>query len=163
MKTRIVYILIIFSIFCSCSKVKDLKEKEVYGILNEIMEDDSLMFSKIDVAYLDMPLNSSYLNEFSSKDKEFIKKQYEKNRMQKVDTNQLKLYRPKRKVVLVYGNDSVIYKGPSARISYPYISMDRKKVLLMIIDDSEKSGGTYLYIKENDHWKKKKTLDRWIS
>lgn len=166
MKPRIFYILIVFVISCSCNKSKDLSEKEVYALLNEIIKDDSLKIEKIDANFLDLPLNSTCLNEFSLKDKKFIKEQYEKNRIYKVDTNKIKRYKLQRQVIIINGNDTSVFKG-LLRISYPYISIDRKKVLIIMQENSDiflgGKGGAYLYIKENVHWKRAKTINNWIN
>jgi len=166
MKIGFAIVLIILS-FCSCNKKPDLTENEIYTILNEIITDDSLKIERVSNRFLDVALETDYLNDFSESDIKFIKREREIFKDFKIDSTKLKLFRPKRKCILISLGDTIIYKGSLTEISFPFISIDRKKVLIRINHNVDVflggSGGTYLYEKKNGHWVKMKNLNHWLS
>lgn len=166
MKIGIVIIFIVLSL-CSCKKKSDLTENEIYSILNEIITDDSLKIERVSDRFLNVEMGKDNLNSFSEGDVKFIKRQKEIFKDLKIDSTKLKLFRPKRKCILIFQGDTIKYKGGLAEISFPFISVDRKKVLIRINQNVDVflggSGGTYLYEKRNGHWVKIKKIDSWIS
>jgi len=166
MKIGIAVALIILS-FCSCNKKPDLTENEIYTILNEIITDDSLKIERVSNKFLNIEMETDYLNNFSESDVKFIKRQREIFKNIKIDSTKLKLFRPKRKVVLISSGDTIIYKGSLSEISFPLVSIDRKKVLIRINHNVDVflggGGGTYLYEKKNGHWVKMKNLNHWLA
>ena len=151
--------------FVSCNRMPDLTKDEVYKILNEIIADDSL--------YLDIVCRQvdfiSVTNEygFSIDDKDFISRQNEIFKDFKIEPKQLKYYSRRKKRLESVFVDTTCKVGILTRLSFPLISADRQRVVIENTEDCHcmlgGQGGKDLYQKENGHWKRKKSFDRWIS
>jgi len=154
-------------IFNSCNRAPDLTKNEIYQILNEIIVDDSLLMyricSKVDI----LPFSGNFVKEFTEYDKKFIQNQKILFKDFKLEPNKLKWYSPQKKTLVFMKIDTICNKESLYRISFPIISADRTKVLIEITQDCNcmlgRQGGKNLYIKQNGHWKRIKSYDRWIS
>jgi hypothetical protein len=154
-------------IFNSCNRTPDLTKNEIYQILNEIIVDDSLRMyricSKVDI----LPFTGDFVTEFNEYDKKFIQHQKIIFKDFKLEPNRLKWYSSRKKVFEFIQIDTICSKKSLYKISFPIISADRTKVLIEITEDCNcllgGQGVKNLYVKQNGHWKRIKSYDRWIS
>jgi hypothetical protein len=142
-----------------------LTKDEVYKILNEIIADDSLNLYTVCWQLDNVPISDEY--GFSSQDKKFIERQNTIFKGFKFEPKRLKSYsRRKQKFDFVY-IDTSCNEGILNRLSFPLISADRQRVVIENTEDCHcmlgGQGGKDLYIKQNGHWKREKSFDRWIS
>ena len=146
----------------SCKKGEDLKEEEIYTILNEIMADDSIKLGPVFFEFSDLYLADNYKEGFTNDDVEFIYRQKSLFTKMKIRPNKLKTNYVKFLEVHESLNDGIL-----VHISFPIISIDRKTVLINFESIGNcnlcGSGGTYLYKKINNRWKRVNLYDEWIS
>jgi hypothetical protein len=142
-----------------------MNEKDIYSILNEIISDDSILIDSVGNEFMQMPLKGSCVKEFSSKDIEFAQRQINNFKSRMVNPKELKLHKSENKAYFIDGSDTTITRSIT-RISFPVISIDKRKVLIEFVFNVgllSCSGGKYLYVKKNGHWKKVHVYDYWIS
>ncbi|UUF13909.1 MULTISPECIES: hypothetical protein [Flavobacterium] len=170
MKLKIIGIpifLLLIVLASSCKSTPDLTEDEVYGIINEIVVDDSLFLDHVCWEFRTIPVKEEYKKEFSEKDIDFINEQNENFKGLKIKPNKIKWFRKSKKVFQYAIVDTLCDQGFLYHISFPIISADRKKVIIEFQEDCNcllgGQGGKYLYEKKNGHWIQKKGYDQWIS
>jgi len=157
----IISILLSIIFFNSCNRPQDLTEDEVYSILNEIIQDDSLFFFEI----CHSPLEISYSKEYgmTEDDENFIARQKKLFASFEFSENRIKPYywNYKHEYVRI---DSVCNITRVDRLSFPLISIDRKKVVFKHIDNGiGGSSGEHLYVKQkNGKWKHERYFNYWI-
>ena len=119
--------------------------------------------SKVDV----LPFTGDFVKEFNENDKKFIQRQKLLFKDFKLEPNRLKWYSSRKKAFVFMKIDTICIKESLYRISFPIISSDRTKVLIEITQDCNcmlgGQSGKELFIKQNGHWKRIKSFDRWIS
>ena len=159
------FLIILIAFFISCNRIPDLTKDEVYKILNEIIEDDSLKLYTVCWKVDNLSVTDEY--GFSNKDKKFIQKQTEIFKDFKFEPKRLKSYSRKKQGFDFVYIDTTCKVGILTRLSFPLISADRQRVVLENTEDCHcmlgGQGGKDLYIKQNGHWKRQKTFDGWIS
>jgi hypothetical protein len=157
--------ILLATFFISCNKTPDLTKDEVYKILNEIVADDSLRLYTVCWQVDNLHVSDDY--GFSNEDKIFIKRQNKIFRDFKFEPNRLKFYSRKKNVFDFVCVDTSCKVGILTRLSFPLISADRQRVIIENTEDCHcmlgGQGGKDLYIKQNGHWKREKSFDRWIS
>lgn len=151
--------------FISCHRAPDLTKEEVYKILNEIITDDSLELYTVCWQVDNLPVAQEY--GFSIQDKKFIERQGRIFKDFKFEPNRLKYYSRKKMGFEFAYIDTSCKAGIETRLSFPLISADRQRVVIENTEDCHcmlgGQGGKDLYIKQNGHWKRAKSFDRWIS
>ncbi len=164
LSSSVLYIVLTFA-FISCKSTPNLKKDEVYQILNEIIAKDSLRLYTVCWQFDNLPISNDH--GFSEQDKKFIDEQKVIFKNFKIEPNKLKSYSKKKKKFDFVELDTTCNAGIINRLSFPLISADRQRVVIEITEDchcfSGGQGSTYLYIKQNGHWKKEKDIDQWIS
>ncbi|MBC8052388.1 MAG: hypothetical protein H7Y13_04945 [Sphingobacteriaceae bacterium] len=169
MKTRTFIIISTLTAFFfgSCNSTPDLKEDEVYTIINEIIADDSLQVDRACWKFVDIPLTTEYEKEFTKQDIEFVSRQKDQFKNITIKPNKLKWYRRRNKAFVNTTIDTVCNQGILYHISFPLISADRKKVIIEFKEDCNcmlgGQGGKDLYEKKNGAWVRTKGFDHWIS
>jgi hypothetical protein len=142
-----------------------LTKDEVYKILNEIIADDSLRLYTVCWKVDNLSVTDEY--GFSNQDKKFIERQSKIFKDFKFEANRLKFYSRKKKAFDFAYIDTSCKVGIETRLSFPLISVDRQRVVIENTEDCHcmlgGQGGKDLYIKQNGHWKREKSFDRWIS
>jgi hypothetical protein len=163
--------LILFPLFLlsleSCNTRHDLSEDEIYGIINEIIADDTLFIRRVCWKFIDIPLKGEYLKEFTNEDIEFNKRQRQIFKDLEIKSNKLKWFRPIDKAFIFADVDTICNEGILYHFSFPIIAKDRQKVLIEIYQDCNcmlvSQSGKRLYVKKNGHWVNTKGFDHWIS
>ena len=104
---------------------------------------------------------------FNAPDEIFIKRQNEIFASFKWEPNMLKAYSYRKKTPDYIYIDTSCEVGIVNRLSFPLVSADRQKVVLENTEDCHcmlgGQGGKDVYIKQNGHWKREKSVDGWIS
>lgn len=166
--TAIIVVSFIVSTYwlVGCNKKSpDLTREEVYKILNEIIADDSLHLSNVCWKATNLAVAGEY--GFSNSDKVFIKRQSELLKDFTFEPKRLKFYSKRKKGFDFSYIDSACTNGILTHLSFPLISADRQRVVIENTEDCNCDlggrGGKYLYIKQQGHWKMKKSFDTWIS
>jgi hypothetical protein len=158
-------IILASGLFSSCNKEPDLTKEEVYQLLNEIIADDSLRLYTVCWRADVLAISTDY--GFSDRDQKFINQQNEIFRDFKFEPERLRAYSRKKQKYISILIDSSCKVGILNHLSFPLVSVDRKRVVLQNTEDCNcmlgGHGGKYLFIKENGHWKKEKSFDTWIS
>jgi hypothetical protein len=158
------FLILLIIFFVSCKRTPDLSKDEVYKILNEIIADDSLTLYTV-CSHLDN-LSDSDDYGFSNKDKKFIERQNEIFKDFKFEPGRLKFYSRKKKGFDFIDIDTSCKAGILNGVSFPLISTNRQRLVIKITEDCHcmlgGQGGIYLYIKQNEHWKRGKSFDYWI-
>lgn len=169
MKTRTLIILSTLTVLLlgSCQSPPDLKEEEVYTIVNEIIADDSLPIMRACWKFREIELTPEYKKEFTEQDVDFIRRQKELFKNWTIKPNKLKWFQRRNKVFLNTTIDTICDQGILHHISFPLISIDRKKVIIEFQEDCNcmlgGQGGKDLYEKINGHWVRAKGFDHWVS
>jgi hypothetical protein len=168
MKARILILIATLAImFNSCKSTPDLTEDEVYKIVNEIIADDTLSIHRVCWKFQNIQLTDEYSKEFTKLDIDFIEKQNYQFKNSRIKQNKLKWFWEYKKGYEFSAIDTICDIGIIYHISFPLISIDRKKVIIEIEEDCNcglgGQGGTKLYQKENGHWKITKIFNYWIS
>ncbi len=157
----------VFYLVYSCNLKTEINEQEIYSIINEIVFDDTIVIDNICCKFDELKLESEELKEFSQDDIQFNEQIKLKFKNLKVKPNKIKYFHLNYKPTDYAKIDSTCSKDYVVRLSLPYISIDRKKILIEIHDDCNcmlgGSGGKYLYEKVNNQWKLKKSFNEWIS
>ncbi len=165
--TGIPIFLLLIVLASSCKSTPDLTEDEVYGIINEIVVDDSLFLDHVCWKFRTIPVKEEYKKEFTEKDIDFINEQNEHFKDLKIKPNKIKWFRKSKKVFQYAIVDTLCDQGFLYHVSFPIISANRKKVIIEFQEDCNcllgGQGGKYLYEKKNGHWIQKKGYDQWIS
>lgn len=154
--------------FYSCTKQKDLTEDELYSILNGIIENDSIWVDSLCPHLSHLEISEEFRKEFSLQDMQFINRQNRVFRNFNLKSNKLKKHswRKLKPNASPYISLDTNCKGKNFSISFPMISIDRKKVIIEI------SGGwgflcgfssCNLYTFKNNHWVMTKTFNYIIS
>lgn len=163
------YIIISTSIFLSfsCNPKTDIKEAEIYSLINEVIFDDSIVVQNVCWNFNKQSLDKDMLKEFSEEDIEFNEKIKLKFKNLKVKPNKIIHFHYNYKPGEYAKIDSTCNKNFVVHLSVPFVSVDRKKILIDIQYDCNcmlgGSGGKYLYEKIKGHWKLNKSFDEWIS
>lgn len=151
----------------ACNNTPELKENEIYDIINEIVFEDTIIINKVCWEFAEMDLSPEILSHFSKDDLNFYKNYKGKFKNLKIKPNKIKYFHRGYKPSDFAKVDSICSEGSLKHISFPFISIDRKKILLEIYNNCNcmlgSSGAKYLYQKINGHWKLIKTFDGWIS
>jgi hypothetical protein len=169
MCTRVFSAVLAVVFFFSCSRpAPDLTEDEVYGILNEIIVEDSLIAYDVCSKFTDIPFDDAYSKGFSKKDIKFMNRQKELFGNLQIKSNKLKRFNLYSRtfdfatVNTACGSSD----GPYCYISFPLISIDRQKVIIEIRQNSgfsSGSGAKYLYNKKKGRWIKIERFDFWMT
>ncbi len=159
------FLILLTTFFICCNRTPDLRKEEVYKILNEIIADDSLSLFTVCWQVDILHVRDEY--GFSANDKKFIERQRLLFKGFRFEPKRLQFYSKKNKDFdFVYIDTSCKY-GILTRLSFPLISADRQRVVIENTEDCHcmlgGQGGKDLYIKQNGHWKREKSFDRWIS
>jgi hypothetical protein len=159
------FVIFLAAFLISCNRTPDLTKNEVYNILNEIIADDSLRLYTVCWQVDDLSVSDDY--GFDSQDRKFIERQKRIFKDFRFEPKRLKFYSRKKKSFDFIHIDTSCKEGILNRLSFPLISADRKKVVIRNTEDCNcmlgEQGGKDLYIKQNGHWKREKSFDRWIS
>ncbi|MDI1233436.1 MAG: hypothetical protein PSX81_04075 [bacterium] len=158
MKPALYCIIIISSIIAlnACQPSGDINEKELYTILNEIIADDSLHVDVVCWKFTDTKWTPDYKSKFNTDDIAFIERQKLLYKDKTVLPNALH-WSPRRSTS-VYSSfvDSACDKDIVYHISFPLISLDRKKVIVEFREDCNcnmgSQGGKNFYEKRKGHW-----------
>ena len=150
----------------SCKSTPDLTEGEIYTIVNQIIADDSLFIDHVYWNFETIQLTDEYKKEFTKEDIAFINRQNKLFKNLKIKPNKLKYYNLQSKK-FIYITVTACNQDFISHISLPFISVDRKKVMIYLEKYSNfqmgGEGETNLYEKRNGHWVKTKEFDFWIS
>lgn len=183
---RLLHILLCITTVYSC-KPQTISEDEVYeaveNIIEEMEKDESIKSGILNYPYLldksfdDLSdlysdvLNKNFDKHFSIDDKKAFENQLEyykdfSFRQEKIKSKKI-LHRQELKEINSSSIDSY-WESYISRygevgfydISFPFFSVDRKKMLVKVYRDFPNFGGgnVYLFVKENGKWKKKKVL-----
>jgi hypothetical protein len=156
--------------FGSCERKADLTETEVYTILNQIIQDDSLRLGPLCSKFQILEAKGENSIGFSGDEMSFVNRQnvlfsgltIKPNILKKRNWKNFKTGQSPYIVI-----DSLCSKGIVTILSFPFISPNRQKVLIEITQECNcmlgGQGGKYLYVKIKGHWKRKKSFDTWIS
>lgn len=159
------FLLLFTALFVGCNRTQDLTKDEVYKILNEIIAEDSLRLNAVCWQVDNLSVTDAY--GFSGQDKKFIERQSEIFKDFKFEPKRLKFYSRKKKSFDFVYVDTSCKAGILTRLSFPLISADRQRVVIENTEDCHcmlgGQGGKDLYVKENGHWKREKSFNRWIS
>ncbi len=162
--------LIITASIClllACNQKTEIKEAEIYSLINEVIFDDSIVVNNVCWNFNKLNLDKDILKEFSKEDIEFNEKIELKFKNLKVKPNKIIYFHYNYKAGDYAKIDSTCSKNSVVHLSVPFISVDRKKILIEIQYDCNcllgGSGGKHLYKKINGHWKLNKSFDEWIS
>lgn len=159
------FFILLTTFLFSCNRTPDLTKDEVYKILNEIIADDSLRLYTVCWQVDNLSVTDKY--GFSNQDKKFIERQNKIFKDFKFEPNRLKFYSRKKKDFDFAYVDTSCKVGIETRLSFPLISVDRQRVVIENTEDCHcmlgGQGGKDLYVKQNGHWKREKSFDRWIS
>ncbi|RYZ99495.1 MAG: hypothetical protein EOP47_16625 [Sphingobacteriaceae bacterium] len=166
---KIAILVLAFLSLSACKEQHDLRKHEVYRILNEIFRDDSTFLPIVCAQLTKLPVRGEWNKEFTDEDRSFIADQQELFKDFKIDSSELKFYSGKYKKFIPVkvisdckGHNNIVY-----RLSFPFIAIDRTKVVLEVIEDCNcmlgGHGGKYLFIKEQNHWKRTKSYGYYIS
>jgi hypothetical protein len=160
--------LTVLALFLSaCNSTIDLKEDEVYTIINEIIADNSLIIKRVCWEFQDIKMTDEYAKEFTKQDIEFIGLQQEIFKNTKIKPESLKWFQPINKTYVYASVDTNCDQGIIYHISFPFISADRQKVILEFHEDCNcllgGQGSRNLYERKNNHWVRTKSFDHWIS
>ena len=152
---------------CSCDRPPDLKEDEIYTILNELMEDHQIWAPIVYYKFEKMDMKDEYLKEFTNDDICFNERQERIFENMRFKSKALKYYSMFTKTTdycEIVGDD---YKEHSVvHFSVPFISADRQMILIEYSDlglPLGSSGETTLFVKKNGHWVIKNGFVRWNS
>lgn len=160
-------LLIITSLLYSCKPTPEIKEKEIYSLINELVIDDTLFFDNVCCEFSELSLDEDELKEFTSEDIEFNENLQSKFKHLKVKPNSIIHFHRVNNPPTFASVDKTCDKNSVVHLSLPFISIDRKKLLIKIDNDCNcmlgGSGGKYLFEKVNGKWKLKKSFDVWIS
>ena len=141
---------------------------EKYVVLNEIIEDNNLVFHKICVDTKEVPILKSNLSDFSffNQLSVFTQKILQSST---IEPHKIEYYIKEdnnphySKIILNCEKEyEFVYK-----ISLPILSSDKKTALVGFTEDCNcmlgGHGGVYVYKKINDKWKKVNSYHTWIS
>lgn len=144
--------------FSACQSTGDLSEQELYGIINEIVADDSLHLEVVCWQFKDIAWKADYKSVFNADDITFIDQQKALFKGKTILPNALH-WSPRRSTQQ-YSSfiDSNCTKDMVYHLSFPLISKDRKKVIIEFSEDCNcnmgSTGGKDLYEKRKGHWVK---------
>jgi hypothetical protein len=162
--------LIISTLIClisSCNQKAEINEAEIYSLINEVIFDDSIVVNNVCWNFNKLSLDKDMLKEFSNEDIEFNEKIKLKFRNLKVKPNKIIHFHYNYKLGDYAKIDSTCNENSVVHLSVPFVSVNRKKILIDIQYDCNcmlgGSGGKYLYEKIKGHWKLNKSFDEWIS
>lgn len=142
----------------ACQPKKALPEQELYGIINEIIADDSLHVDVVCWKFQDIKWTDEYRAVFNADDIAFIDQQKALYKDKTILPNAIH-WSPRRSTQQ-YNSfiDSACNKDIVYHISFPLISLDRKKVIIEFREDCNcnmgSTGGRVLYEKKKNHWVK---------
>ncbi|MEO7924262.1 MAG: hypothetical protein ABIR30_11350 [Chitinophagaceae bacterium] len=159
------FLILLTTFFVSCNRTPNLTKDEVYKILNEIIADDSLRLYTVCWQVDNLSVADEY--GFSNQDKKFIERQRKVFKDFKFESKRLKFYSRKKKDFDFVYVDTSCKVGILTRLSFPLISADRQRVVIENTEDCHcmlgGQGFKDLYVKQNGHWKRQQSFDRWIS
>lgn len=151
----------------SCKSKTEINEQEIYSLINEIIFDDTIVIHNVCSKLEELKLDSEQLKEFTKDDFHFNEKIKLKFKNLKIKPNSIKYFHLNYKPTDFATIDSTCNKKYVVHLSLPYISVDRKKILIKIDNDCNcflgGNGGVYLYEKVKGNWLLKKSFDNWIS
>lgn len=139
-------------------KNNELSEQELYGLINEIIADDSLHVDVVCWKFTDIPLVEPFTSVFNKEDLAQIVQQKLAFKNKTITPNALH-WSPRRSTQQ-YSSfiDSACNQDIVYHIAFPLISLDRKKVLIEFREDCNcnmgSTGGKVLYEKRKGHWVK---------
>lgn len=154
------FLIILFALLTlsACQPKGNLTEQELYGIINEIIADDSLHVDVVCWKFQDIKWTEAYKEAFNTDDIAFIDHQKALFKNKTILPNAI--YWSPRRSTQQYSSfiDSACNKDIVYHISFPLISVDRKKVLIEFREDCNcnmgSTGGKVLYEKKKNHWVK---------
>lgn len=153
--------------FTSCNRNKDLSEEEIYGILNEIIRDDSLMFHSVCWQYDSLTITADAMKNFSEEDIRFYQRQRSLLMKNDIKPNKLRCYSWRLKDYRYMELDSNTEDAYFTRLSFPLITPDRQRVFIEICENCNMmlggSGYQVLYEKKNGKWIVHSSYNYWIS
>jgi len=166
-KTLLFISICVVSFLTACRTSPDLTEDELYGIINEIIADDSLFVDRVCWKFQDIEITPELADEFTAKDLRFIRRQQDLYSNSIIKRKKLKYVRRRGEKPVNTVIDTVCNQGILYHVSFPLISADRQKVIIEFQEDCNCSlggqGGKDLYEKKNGHWVRTKGFDHWIS
>ena len=164
---KIVFIICLcsFGLICCKSGPNPVTEEEAYNAFNEVIVDDTLVFSEIcEQTSSNISVDESIKKYVTEEEFEYLKQQTKKVLPKKWKPNRIIYFHGGYKK----GDFVKLQKdcSNSSRYSFPILTPDRKKLLIRFESLSTFLGGSsanYLYEKKNGKWKLIATLNAIIS
>lgn len=150
----------------SCNSKPDISEDEVYSTLNTLFVDGNLQIENVCWRFDVLSLSGDYMSYLSKEDYEFNKFQRININDSTIKPNKLKYYNIQNQKNNLIKIDTSCSEEVVYHISFPIISVDRKKVILKITENCNcylgGHGGIFLYEKIDNGWKRTKSWNEWI-